>query len=405
MSDRQAPVGSRSNRAAVVILCALGAAASAAIAQSSTGPTENRGSSVPAAVDVVRVRSTTIVQNLNVSGSIVPRREISIGSEASGLRVKEVLVEEGDEVKTDDLLATLDTTLLDIQLRHDQASRLKALAAIAQQEAANRETDANLLLAEADYRRAESVARSGAITAQLLDQRRASFDALEARRAAGESALAAARADAEVIAAQGEELSFRVERTVLRAPTPGTISRRNIEPGALVPNTSEPLFRIIEGGELELSAEVPDLDLVHQLRGKTAAIVVSGGTKLQGTVRSVAPTVDSRSRLGRVLIALPTSPHVRPGMYAQATVQMGAKQALVVPLSAVLMDGVAASVLTYVDGQARRRVVALGEITPEGITVTNGLRQGEPIILASSFLSDGVAVSARLVDGRARAQP
>jgi multidrug efflux pump subunit AcrA (membrane-fusion protein) len=117
----------------VTILVALAAAwilspAGAAVAQSppaATGP-------LAPAVTVVRAEEREIVERAVVTGTLVPREEVLVAPEIEGLRITEVLVEEGAVVKQGQVLARLSRDIIETQLAQNTASLARADAAIAQ---------------------------------------------------------------------------------------------------------------------------------------------------------------------------------------------------------------------------------------------------------------------------------
>jgi HlyD family secretion protein len=116
---------------------------------------------------------------LPVSGNVAAWQEASIGSEASGLRVAELLADVGDTVRKGDVLARL----ADDTVRAD----------LAQAEASLAETKALLAEAQANARRAHSLEGTGALSAQAISQFHTAEQTAVARVAAGEAAVAAQR--------------------------------------------------------------------------------------------------------------------------------------------------------------------------------------------------------------------
>ena len=70
--------------------------------------------------------------------------------------------------------------------------------------------------------------------------------------------------------------------------------------------------------------------------GWMAAATLSHALKGKGKVRLVAPTVDATTRLGKIKIALPADPNLRPGLFARGAVEVARRDGVVVPQSAVL---------------------------------------------------------------------
>lgn len=114
---------------------------------------------LPPAVTVQPARERTFVQRLFVSGSLVARDEAMVGAQIDGLRVVELLAEDGDRVAKDQVLARLDRSQLDALLAQNDAALARADAAIAQARNQIEQSDAMRAQAAADLTRAK-VSRS-----------------------------------------------------------------------------------------------------------------------------------------------------------------------------------------------------------------------------------------------------
>lgn len=335
-------------------------------AQGWSRPPDTRSPGI--AVTLVAAARRDLVQLLPVTGQLVARREVPVASRAAGLSVMQVLVEEGDSVDAGQPLVLLDASVL-------MAQHARARAALAEAEANARE-------AQLALRRIETIRGSGAVSAELLDQRRA------------QAAVAAAR----VAAAQAElgEVAVRVEQATLRAPVAGRVLRREVQVGAVVQSDGQPLLRLAADDAIEFEARVPDHALPGLSPGLPVEVRVGDGPPLAGAVRAVAPRVDPQTRLGLVQVALPPDPVLRPGAFATGTLRLAqARDALVVPTAAVV-TGVAGSAVAVVgdDRIARRRAVATGIRADGLVEVREGLREGERVVArAVGLLRDGEAVA------------
>ena len=82
--------------------------------------------------------------------------------------------------------------------------------------------------------------------------------------------------------------------------------------------SSEPLFRLIARGEIELEGEVIETKLPLLREGRPAWIELGNGERVEGSVRVVYPEVDKATRLGKVRIKLQPDPRLRIGTFARA---------------------------------------------------------------------------------------
>jgi HlyD family secretion protein len=327
-------------------------------------------------VSVAVVEPAEFRREVRVSGSLVGRRELPVGVEAAGHRIAQVMVEEGQHVAAGQMLARLDAAMVEAQLQRTEAL-------IREAEAAVREAEGNL-------RRVEAVRGTGAVSAEQVEQRRTAAASAAAR-------LAVTRADrAEVLA--------RLAQAEIRAPAAGLLVARAAQPGMVVQPGGDPLFRILEDGLVELAAEVPERDLAGVRVGQTARLTLSDGTTATGAVRMVAPTVDARSRLGVVNIAIVESQQtLRPGAFARGTIELERRTALGVPPQAILsLDG--RHYVTVIEGGRARRVeVTLGQRGRQAVEVRSGLTAGQRIAAAAgAFLRDGEPVRTELAEAGRR---
>src|SRR5690606_33786818 len=130
---------------------------------------------IQTSVSVVRVAPHAFVETLSLSGSLVPREEILIGPEIEGLRVLDVLVDEGAEVKRGQVLARLVTATLDAQLAQNEAALARNAAATAQARSAITEAEARLKEAKNAIERARTLKEGGHVSDAIFDQRESAF--------------------------------------------------------------------------------------------------------------------------------------------------------------------------------------------------------------------------------------
>jgi RND family efflux transporter MFP subunit len=344
---------------------------------------------LPPAVTVSPARERTFVNRLFVSGSLVARDEALVGAQIDGLRVVELLAEDGDRVEKDQVLARLDRSQLDALLAQNDAALTRADAAIAQARNQIDQSEAMREQAAADLARAKGLA-IGVITQQTLDQRIATARSSEAQAAAARSALAVAEADKRSREAERRELMVRIGRTEVRAPVAGVVSRRTARLGALAMGSADPLFRIIADGAIDLEAEVPEDSLAKLAVGMPAAIDLPGDCKTPGHVRLIASEIDKTTRLGKVRIALGPEANAHIGGFASGTVEIAHRIAVSVPAAAVIQSAAGSSVAVVTDGRIEMSPVTVGLTNGNAIELREGLAAGQQVVArAASFLRTG----------------
>ncbi len=332
--------------------------------------------SAPAVVDeqatrplvTVVVPGTTVVERrVSVTGTIAARRDLPIGADSETGRIAAVLVEAGDQVRRGQVLARLDTATLAPEVARLEASLEQARA----------EAD----LAEAEYGRAAAVSAAGALSREEIERRRAAAVTAKARVRVAEAQLAESRA--------------RLARSEIRAPAAGVVLARSAEVGQIAGPGGGVLFRLAEGGQVELRGQVAEQDLARLATGQSATVELTGiTTPFAGTVRLIGAIIDPASRLGEVRIALEPDPRLRPGAFARGEIAVGADRRPVVPQTAVLSDAKGVHVIVIgAKYRAERRDVRISGTTPAGVVIGEGLRGDERVVgMAGAFLRAGEQV-------------
>ena len=350
------------------VAAALAAGAAVLLAKRSVANTEKTKPVVVAdvkpalTVTITRPSTADLPITLSANGSIVAWQEASVGAEANGLRLTEVRVNVGDEVKQGQVLAKFAAETI-------QADVAQARASLAEAEANAQESAAN-------GDRARRLQPTGAISAQQINQYLTAEQAGKARVQAARATLHAQQ--------------LRMQHTQVIAPDSGVISVRMATVGAVV-GTGTELFRMIRQGRLEWRAEVMSEELGRVAPGAMATLTAANGRKIQGKVRMVAPTVDPQTRAALVYVDLPKDSGAKAGMFATGQFELGSSDALTVPQQAVVMrDG-----FTFVFGMnADRRVaqikVATGRRLGDRVEITSGVTPDTVIVASGAgFLNDG----------------
>lgn len=345
------------------------------------------------AVSVAPARVSEVVETVTVTGTLVPRSEILAGPEIEGLRIVEILVDEGDRVSKGDVLVRLSRDALEAQLAQSDAALARSDAAIAQAKSQIAQAEANARLATTELERAQTLLKSGNSTQAILDQRAAAQRAASAQAQAARDALRAAEADRKGAEAQRRELMVRIARADVRTPAAGLVARRNAKLGAVASGAAEPLFRIIENGEIELEAEAPEARIGAIAAGQSAFVTVADGTRIPAKVRLVSPEVDRATRLGRVRVTLLKPEGVRVGAFARAEIEIRRERSVTAPVSALTYGANGPSVLVAEGGLVRERRVSLGHVDGGRAEIRSGVNKGDEIVVrAGAFLRDGDSV-------------
>lgn len=366
-----------------------------------TGPADTSAREIPkddlmvlaAAVTVASVAPADFTATVLATGSLVAREEILVGPEVEGLRVTEVLADEGMRVRKGDVLARLVADTLDAQLAQNDAGQARASAAIAQARSAIVQAEARLEEARNAFERAKPLKAAGHMAESAYDQRQQTARTTEAQLVAARDGLKVAEAEKAQVEALRRELDWRRGRTEVVAPADGIVSRRMARVGGYAAGAAEPMFRIVAKGEVELDAEVTETRMAAIRIGQPARVEVAGVGEISGTVRLVSAEVDKATRLGRVRIYLGDNPALRVGAFARGTVETATSRGLAVPASAVLYGPEGPSVQVVRDHRVETRTVKIGLTAGAWAEVREGLAEGDLVVARSgTFLRNGDAV-------------
>jgi HlyD family secretion protein len=355
--------------AAVVVATLLALRLTQALAVKDPGMTKAAAPTVTVTQVGVSATPTTV----SIVGTIGARYDMPIGVEGDAGRVSAIYVEAGDHVKRGQLLARLNVSVLEPQVAN--------IAAALEQAKAEAE------LAQAEAKRADSVGASGALSAEETQRRRSSAVTAEAK--------------VKVAAAQLAEAQARLDRAQVRAPVDGVILTRNVEVGQTATPGGEALFRLSEGGEVELRGQVAEQDLPLLKVGQPASVHLTGTTQTyEGHVRLLGAVIDPMTRLGTVRVALSPDPNLRPGAFARAEVTISNAARVVLPQTAVLSDDKGSYVyIVNAANKVERRSVRVSGIVANGVTISEGVDAKDQVVAtAGGFLQQGEVVKPVLAE-------
>lgn len=367
--DEGAAATRRKRRRIILVVAALLIAAAAAFfllggPGEKAAPAEAEGEQSLPAVTVVVPGRQEIPAIVTATGSLAARRDLPVGVPGEGGQVERVLVEPGQWVRAGQTLAVINRSV-----QSQEAAQLAAQIEVAR---------ADLDLAQNELDRAEALVDRGFISEADIDRKRAARDAAAAR--------------VRVAQAQLGQIRARIGRLNVAAPASGLVLDRNVEAGQVVGPGSGALFRIAEGGQMELLARLPQSDLARLSVGVPAVVTPVGSDEsVQGQVWQISPIVDPATRQGEARIAVPYNPELRPGGFAAAEIRAGSRTAPLLPESAVLTDDEGTYVLIVgPDNQVQRRAVDVADVTDRGVVIGEGLSGNERVVeSAGAFLNPG----------------
>ncbi|MBI3453880.1 MAG: efflux RND transporter periplasmic adaptor subunit [Rhodospirillales bacterium] len=282
---------------------------------------------------LAKVEAGPIVAAVTATGTVNAVTTVLVGSQLSGL-IKDLLVDYNSTVKAGDVVARLDTDMLEARIMQAQAdadaarAQLTTSRASAERARADVETAhaalanaraqtmrADIQLADADRefkRRKELLARGVATHADFeraetaLSTARAQLDSNRAQEKAAGAVLAASEAavkiaDAQILVAAAQvaqreaavqQVQVDLDRSVIRSPIDGVVIQRNVDVGQTVAASLQAptLFTIAQDlRRMEVWANVDEADIGRIAPDQPATFTVNSypNENFRGTVTQI----------------------------------------------------------------------------------------------------------------------
>lgn len=274
----------------------------------------------------------TLSVSVSATGTLQPTNQVDVGSEISGT-IKSVEVDYNAVVKRGQVLARIDTTRQDAQVKQTVASLEAARAKVLQVKATVSEAKAKLArLTQVHEASAGKVPSKTEMDAAHAMYDRAVADEANAKASAtqAESSLEAQRID--------------LAKSVIRSPINGIVLRRAAEPGQTVAASLQTpvLFTLAEDlTQMELQVDVDEADVgkIKQAQGATFTVAAYPDRTFPARVKQVrfgSKTVAGVVTYTTVLTVDNSDLLLRPGMTGTATINvMKAENTLLVPNTAL----------------------------------------------------------------------
>ncbi len=330
-------------------------------------------------VKVAVVGEATQGRTLTYSGVVRPRIESAVGFRVPG-KIVERLVNVGDRVEVDQVIARLD----DVDLRLSQQSAQAAVDS----------ASSRRVVARDNLERGKALLPSGTISQAAYDTRRNEMDAAA-------SALDSAEA-------QLRQAVNAVGYATLRADRAGIVTGVLAEPGQVV-SAGQAVITLARLGETEIAVAVPEQDAGYLTVGQSAKVTLwaGPGVSIEGRIREIAGQADAASRTYATRVSVSeTLVAMRLGMTASVTLRIDDEaKGVVVPLAAVTESdgGPIVFVVDPTNKRVRKTKVMVGGTGEDGVRIANGLNAGDLVVTAGvQFLRDGMQV--RLLNERQQAR-
>jgi membrane fusion protein (multidrug efflux system) len=323
----------------------------------------------PEAVTTITAVQEQWPETVTAIGSVAAVQGVTISADLPGT-VDRIGFEAGRSVREGEVLALLDT-------RQEQA---QLAAAEAQRE-----------LARLSFERMQGLLNENVVS-------RAEFDR--------------ATADYRQTDARSGEIRAAIERKTIRAPFSGVLGLRRINVGQYL-SAGDAVVNLQALRPIYVNFGVPQQSMALVRAGRTVRVTTSdlAGIEFSGQVTAIDSVFDESTRNVQAQATLANADgKLRPGMFVQAEVRLGATNSLVsLPASAISYAPYGNSVFVVTDLQdpggkpyrgVRQQFVKLGASRGDQIAITSGLKAGDEVVTSGVFkLRNGAAV---LVNNKVR---
>lgn len=338
----------------------------------------NESEAVPVEVSVVKLG--TVSQLLTYSGDIHAEYEVKVFSKISD-RIEKFYVDEGDNIKKDQVIAHITATTIEQGVRQAEAALVAARA-----------QETNL---KVEYDRAKRLFSENAMSKQQYDGIQTQYEAAKAQ---------AEQAQAGLISVKSQ-----LKDAELTAPISGIIGQRFYEEGDMA-SPGMPVVSIVQMEKVKIIFDATEEDLGKLDIGQEATIKVRSyiDQTFSGKVQKISPVLDPQTRMAKVEVLIDNPDYLlKPGMYAEVSVTTGLlSDVIVVPRYVSIEsttlekvngeDQVQKNYYVYIikNGHAKQKKLDIQYVNHKSIAVNGGVAIGDTlVIVGQNNLRDGLPVS------------
>ena len=315
------------------------------------------------------------------------KKPVTVSAKITGI-LEKLYADQGSRVKKGQLLAELDISELKARAASARAAEMRARHDLNRAKAALRKAEANLLLAQSNYRRDLELLKPGYIS-------QAAFDTTKAALKVAESEVNSSQSDVEALQAQVAQAESETRAaeavfayTRILAPMDGLITVRKAEVGDTVaPGT--PIFQMVDY-QIWAASWIDETKVVQLREGQKASIKLRSGRVFQGEVVRLNREADTVTRELEVDVKFDTVPNpLFIGEETEVDIDTGSQTAPAVPLSAIVESNGSKGVMVVSNGLTSFRPITLGLQDAQRATVLDGLKEGEMVILNPAGIEPG----------------
>lgn len=356
--------------AVVVTLAGVFAVQAARSAGDDAAPAEEQAveegekKDAPIPVEVAEVRRDAVASYISATANLVPENEVKVLAEWEG-RLARLRAEEGQWVEKGQVLAEL----------------AEGDAPMAVEKARVRLENARVA-----HARTSTLADEGLVSPQ--DREKAAMELGVAKQELAEA-------------------EWRIEKTRVRSPFAGQVTRRSAQPGQDV-RLGDELFTVAQLEPLVARIYLAEKDVLGLTLDRSVRIALKADESIgfRGRIHQISPMVDSATGTVKVTVRAVSPPReVRPGAFVRVDVVKEERpDALVVPKQAVVRELQKTFVFVAEDQVAHKRPVTLGLEEGAVVQALSGVEAGDRVVVAGQgALEDGAAIKLPAVQVAQRA--
>jgi len=262
------------------------------------------------AVTISTTDKRTIKETVSASGKIFPETEVKISSDVSG-EIVELYVKEGDSVVVGQILAKINPDAYISAVERGEASlnSSKSQLSISRSQIESNRAQKEQIVAQLDnaktiHKRNEQLKKDGVISQAELDQSLSSLRQLEANIKSSQQNAQASEFSIKGADASLKELKTSLNRTTIKAPTSGIVSKLSVEKGERVVGTMQmtgtEMMRISNLNTMEVQVDVSENDILKVSVDDEVDIEVDAyiGKKFKGKVTQIANSASNIATAG-----------------------------------------------------------------------------------------------------------
>lgn len=371
----------------LVFLGLIGTRVTQKILKQRSGAQPRTGRNGAVAVVTEPVRKQTVRDVRVFTGTILPQSQFLVAPKVAG-RLEKLHVNIGQEVKSGDLIAQLDSQEYGQQVEQSRAELDMAKASLLDSQSA-------LDIATRDLERIRELRKQQVASESEMDQAETRCRAAQAKQG-----VAQAQVKQREAALKADEV--RLSYTQIRAEWDGDGSRvigeRFADEGAIL-RANDPIASILDLDTVLAVIYVIERDYPLILAGQPAVITTDAfaGKTFPGKIVRKAPLLKESSRQARVEIEIANPERLlAPGMFVRAGIQFAEREnATVVPAGAVVRRNGQSGVFQADESTLKARFVpvTVGLLTADTAEITEPPLAGQVVTLGQHLLEDGATLA------------